>query len=64
VGSIAKENRRNLMDFLVGPMAGLAANVVTVAGAVGSSLVLPALGTIIGMMGNFSSSAASIKKGE
>jgi len=30
--------------------AGLAANVVTVAGAVGSGLILPALGTIIGMM--------------
>ena len=30
-------------------MAGLAANVVTVAGAVGSTLILPALGAIIGM---------------
>ena len=31
-------------------MTGLAANVVTVVGAVSSSLILPALGTIIGTM--------------
>ena len=40
------------MDFFprADGMAGLAANVVTVAGAVGSSLILPALGVMIGKM--------------
>ena len=52
VSSVAREYRHSLKDFLprADGIAGLAANVVTVAGAVGSSLILPALGTVIGTM--------------
>ena len=46
-----KKNRRNLMDFLgrADNMAGLAANVVTVATAISSGLILPALGTAMAL---------------
>ena len=42
-GSIAKENRG--FFWRADSIAGLAANPVSVTGAVGSSLILPALGT-------------------
>ena len=49
MGSIAKENRRNLNGFL-GRADDIAGNVVSVADEVDSSLLLPALGTIIEMV--------------
>jgi len=52
VSSVMRENRSSLIGFMsrADGMASLTANVTTVAGAVGSILVLPALGSMIGMM--------------
>jgi hypothetical protein len=51
VGSITRENRFNLMGFLdrVDDIAGLAANVVTVATAVSSGLIVPAVATTMAL---------------
>ena len=47
-----RENRSSFIGFMsrVDEIASLTANVIAVAGAVGSQLVLPALGTTVGTM--------------
>ena len=52
VSSVMRENTSSLIGFMsrVDGIADLTANVITVAGAVSSSLVLPALGTMIEIM--------------